>query len=220
MVQKKRPLKNSKIINNKGEIIFVTNTDTVINLENNEIINNDSTGGFLRIGAAKWGTSGSNGGDVTLNAVSQTITGEIFVDNISTLEMKLGNGSKYTGMINADNSAKKISISLDSNSTLTLTGDSYITALGNEVSDNSNINLNGHTLYVNETAITSTNYTGNKTTETENSLTESETTSTNQNSEVNQESELSNATIMVIVAIAVIVFVVAIILILKNKKSN
>ena len=57
--------KNSKIVNNKGDIVFVTNTNTVIELENNEIINNDSDCNLLRICAAKWGTSGSNGGNVT-----------------------------------------------------------------------------------------------------------------------------------------------------------
>ena len=156
--------KNSKIVNNKGEIIFVTNTSTVIELENNEIINNDADGAFIKIGAAKWGTSGSNGGNVTLNANNQKVEGDILVDNISTLDFSLKNGSSYVGAINGDNTAKTINITLDSSSTLTLTGDSYITSLENEVSDNSNINLNGHTLYVNGKAITSTNYKGDTTT--------------------------------------------------------
>ena len=79
---------------------------------------------------------------------------------INTLDLSLKNGSSYLGTINGDNTAKTINITLDSSSTLTLTGDSYITSLNNDVSDNSNINLNGHTLYVNGTAITSTNYKG------------------------------------------------------------
>ena len=152
--------KDSKIINNKGEIIFVTNTSTVIDLENNEIINNDKDGAFIKIGAAKWGTSGKNGGEVVLNAKNQKIEGDILVDNISTLDLSLKNESSYSGTINNENTAKTINISLDSSSTLTLTGDSYIAALNNEVTDNSNINLNGYTLYVNGIAITSTNYKG------------------------------------------------------------
>ena len=82
-----------------------------------------------------------------------TTKNETILDNISTLELSLKNGSIYQGTINGDNTAKTIDITLDSNSTLTLTGDSYITSLNNEVSDNSNINLNGYTLYVNGTAI-------------------------------------------------------------------
>ena len=145
--------KDSKIINNKGDIIFVTNTNTVIELENNEIVNNDNSGNFLKIGAAKWGKSGSNGGTVTLNATNQKIDGNIVIDNISTLDFSLKNGSKYEGTINGENTAKEINLTLDSNSTLTLTGDSYITSLEDEDSSYSNINFNGHKLYVNGKAI-------------------------------------------------------------------
>ena len=145
--------KDSKIVNNKGDIIFVTNTSTVIELENNEIINNDTDGAFLKVGAAKWGTSGKNGGDVVLNDNNQKINGDILVDNISTLDFSLENGSSYVGTINGDNTAKTIKVTLDSNSTLTLTGDSYITSLEDEDSSYSNINFNGYKLYVNGTAI-------------------------------------------------------------------
>lgn len=145
--------KDSKIVSNKGDVIFVTNTNTVIELENNEIINNDKDGNFLRISASKWGTSGSNGGTVTLNAKNQKIEGNILVDNISTLELSLKNGSSYVGTINSENIAKSLKISLDSNSKLTLTGDSYITSLENADASNSNINFNGFKLYVNGVAI-------------------------------------------------------------------
>ena len=145
--------KDSKIINNKGDIIFVTNTNTVIELENNEIINNDKDGNFMKISSAKWGTSGKNGGTVTLNAKNQKLEGNILVDNISTLDLSLTNGSSYSGTINNENTAEKISITLDSTSSITLTGDSYITSLNNEVSNNSNINFNGYKLYVNGSAI-------------------------------------------------------------------
>ena len=145
--------KDSKIVNNKGDVIFVTNTNTVIELENNEIINNDNTGAFLRISSAKWGTSGSNGGAVTLNAKNQNISGDIIVDSISTLELSLKNGSSYEGKINNEKTAKSISISLDSTSTLTLTGDTYVTSLEDEDTSYSNINFNGYKLYVNGTAI-------------------------------------------------------------------
>ena len=145
--------KDSKIINNKGDVIFVTNTNTVIELENNEIVNNDSTGNFLKVSSAKWGTSGKNGGTVVLNAKNQKIIGNILVDSISTLDFSLKNGSTFEGTINNENTAKTISIKLDSSSTLTLTGDSYITSLENEDASNSNINFNGYKLYVNGIAI-------------------------------------------------------------------
>ena len=145
--------KDSTITTNKGDTIFVTNTKATISLTNNKIINNDSTGAFLRIQSGKWGRSGSNGGDVTLNANNQTINGHIFVDNISTLNMKLTNGSNYTGKINGNNTAKNITLSLDSTSKITLTGDTYVTNLEDADSSYSNIKFNGYKLYVNGIAI-------------------------------------------------------------------
>lgn len=145
--------KDSTITTNKGDTIFVTNTKATISLTNNKIINNDSTGAFLRIQSGKWGRSGSNGGDVTLNVNNQTINGNIFVDNISTLNMKLTNGSNYTGKINGNNTAKNITLRLDSTSKITLTGDTYVTTLEDADSSYSNIKFNGYKLYVNGIAI-------------------------------------------------------------------
>ncbi|MBR3325087.1 MAG: hypothetical protein IKG14_03470 [Clostridia bacterium] len=207
--------KNSKIVNNKGEIIFVTNTSTVIELENNEIINNDTNGDFLKISSAKWGTSGKNGGNVTLNAKNQKIEGDILVDNISTLDFSLKNKSSYSGAINSENTAKTINVTLDSSSTLTLTGDSCITSLNNEVTDNSNINLNGHTLYVNGTAITSTNYKGASTIQSQSS-----NTIEVENTENNEQN--SFAWVIVILVIAVVAVIACGIIVYKNsfKKDN
>lgn len=43
--------------------------------------------------------------------------------------MNLQETSEYTGTINADNSAKNLSLKLDATSKITLTGDSYVTSL-------------------------------------------------------------------------------------------
>lgn len=40
--------KNSKITTNNGDTFYITNTTATINLTNNTIVNNDSTGNFLR----------------------------------------------------------------------------------------------------------------------------------------------------------------------------
>lgn len=143
--------KDSSITTNKGDTIFVTNTTATINLENNTIVNDD--GDFLRIQAGKWGKSGSNGGDVTLNLTNQKVSGNIIVDDISTLAMNLKSGSEYSGTINGENKAKEIKLVLDSDSKITLTGDSYVTSLEDEAEDYSNINFNGYKLYVNGEAI-------------------------------------------------------------------
>lgn len=145
--------KNSTITTNNGDSFYITNTTATINLENNTIINNDKTGNFLRAQADSWGNTGSNGGDVTLNLSNQDITGNIVIDNISKLKMELQSNSSYEGIINNKNTAKSIELVLDKSSKIKLTGDSYITSLINEDSDNSNIDFNGYKLYVNGQSI-------------------------------------------------------------------
>ena len=127
--------KNSTITTNKGDSFYVTNTTAEINLENNKIINN-------------WGNSGSNGGTVTLNLTNQEVNGNIVVDSISKLTMKLSDGSTFKGAINNSNEGE-VSLTLDKSSSITLNGDTYIKSLTNTDSSNSNINLNGYKLYVN-----------------------------------------------------------------------
>lgn len=142
--------KDSTIVTNKGDTLYVTNTKATITLENNKFTNNDSTGNFLRIQKDSWGNSGSNGGDVTLNATNQKMNGNIVVDSISKLTMKLSNNSSFKGAINNSNQGE-VNLTLDKTSTITLTGDTYIKSLTNADSTNSNINLNGYKLYVNGT---------------------------------------------------------------------
>ena len=141
--------KDSKIINNKGEIIFVTNTNTVITLENNTITNNDSDGAFLKATTAKWGTSGSNGGNVTLNMTNQKVSGDFIIDNISTLALTMKSGSSLIGSIDKEKQTKNITLTMSSDSVLSLTADTYLDSLTNDDSTNMNIYSNGkYKLYV------------------------------------------------------------------------
>ena len=93
-----------------------------------------------------------NGGNLTFNANKQDLNGKIEVDNISTLVLNLENSS-YSGTINSYNNAKNIAITLDSNSTITLTENSYVTSLKDDDTSYSNINFNGYKLYVNGKSI-------------------------------------------------------------------
>ena len=135
----------------KAPMFFITNTDAVINLEDTKL----SFGSGLLIsskGTSEWGNSGSNGGNLVLNATNQELDGDIEVDSISSLSLNLVSSS-YKGTINSDNSAKEISLKLDKNSEITLTGDSYVTNLEDADSTYSNIKFNGFKLYVNGKAI-------------------------------------------------------------------
>ena len=133
-------------------MFFVTNTDASINLTDTKL----SYGSDILLsakGTSEWGNSGSNGGNVTLTAKNQTLKGNITADKISNVTIKMAS-SDYTGTINGDNSAEKISLTLDSNSKIKLTGDSYVTSLSDSDGSYYNIDLNGYTLYVNGKALT------------------------------------------------------------------
>ena len=134
-------------------MFFITNTNAVINLTNCKL-NYGSNILISSKGTSEWGNSGSNGGKVVLNANKQALNGNIEIDNISTLNLNLTNSSSYTGAINSANTAKQIDLKLDANSTITLTGDSYITSLEDADTSYSNINLNGYKLYVNGNLLT------------------------------------------------------------------
>lgn len=132
---------------NTAPMFFITNTDAIINLENTTL----SYGSNILIsakGTSEWGTSNSNGGNLTFNATNQKLDGNIEIDSISTLTLNL-TSSSYKGIINENNEAKSVVLKLDSNSEITLMGDSYLTGLENEDTTNSNINFNGYKLYVN-----------------------------------------------------------------------
>ena len=144
---------NSTITTNKGDTLYITNTTATINLTNNKIINNDKSGNFLRIQKDSWGSSGSNGGNITLNLDNQEAIGNIVVDSISTLTLSLKNGSYIEGAINSDNTAKNIVLNIDKDSKIKLTGDMYVSELNNDDTTNSNIDLNGYKLYVNNVEI-------------------------------------------------------------------
>ena len=140
---------DGSITNLNGDIFFVTNTVATIDLENVTITNEDPDGVFLRASQAGWGTTGSNGGQVTLTAVSQEIDGDMLVDEASTLNLYLTEGSTFTGTINPDGSEGEVYVEIEDGSTWILTGDAYITSLtcGTDA-----IDLNGYTLYVNGVA--------------------------------------------------------------------
>ena len=140
---------NSTITTSQGDTFYITNTKSVIDLENNTFINNDTTSSFLRVQKDSWGETGNNGGEVELNIVNQKIVGNITVDALSTLTFNMTNNSYFEGSINTLNTAKSISLTLDETSKIKLTGDTYLTSLTNSMLDNSNIDLNGYKLYVN-----------------------------------------------------------------------
>lgn len=125
---------------NSGAMFYCTNTASIINLENAALnLSSDET--LLIVSEGRWGKEGTNGGSCVLNAENQTLTGSIVVDEISDLEMNL-TGTEFTGSIQGEG---KVVVTLDENSTWTLTGDSTISEL---VGDMSQIDENGYELTI------------------------------------------------------------------------
>ena len=123
-------------------MLYITNTEANIALTDCTFTYGSGT--FLKAEEGSWGTSGSNGGTVTLTLTNQDIIGDIVVGSSSSLTIKLIS-STIKGTINGDKTASKLSITLDSDSKITLTGNSYYTSLTNADSSGSNIITGSYT---------------------------------------------------------------------------
>ena len=138
-------MKGGSLTNKNGDIFFVNNTSATIDLSEAEIVNEDEDGVFLRAAAAGWGREGSNGGHVTLTAAQQEITGDMLVDEVSSLNLYLTEESSFVGAVNPDGAEGEVYVELTNGAVWTLTADSYITSL---TCDEDSIDLNGYTLTV------------------------------------------------------------------------
>ncbi|MBR6918109.1 MAG: hypothetical protein IKN38_07990, partial [Clostridia bacterium] len=144
-----------------GHVFHVTNTSAVITLSGVKITNNDSTNVLLSVCDDGW-SGGSN--IAVLNASNQTLSGAILVGSNSALTLKLSDSSTFTGYIDGkitnesgstvSTEVGTVSVTLESGSTWSLTGDSYVTSF---TGDASNVITGGYTLYVNGVALTGTN---------------------------------------------------------------
>lgn len=130
-----------------GDMFYVTNTSCEIKLS--DVKFNMADGVFLRAvgntSSRGWGKQGENGADVKMSLESQSVSGDIVVDDISTLDLTLSS-SDITGAINSDNSGGSIALTLDGSSSITLTGDSYVTGFNGDISQ---INSGNFHFYVN-----------------------------------------------------------------------
>ena len=133
----------------KGDLFYVTNTSATIYLEGVALSHGENNL-LLRVsgndGSFGWGKAGSNGADCTLSANNQSLTGDIVVDELSSVSLVLKGDSDYTGTINTANTAKVAKVTLGDGCTWTLTGNAYLTSFSGRVSG---IVTNGFTVYVN-----------------------------------------------------------------------
>ncbi|MDY6268334.1 MAG: proline-rich domain-containing protein [Selenomonadaceae bacterium] len=135
-----------------GPMFFVTNTKAKASLTSVELQQAGSV--LVNVAASRWGTTGANGGDFTLSAREQVLTGDVKADALSSITLQLGDAADYEGAFNADNTAKNAAITLTSAAKWTLTSDAYVTTIADAAKDFENIASNGHNIYYDASAAT------------------------------------------------------------------
>jgi hypothetical protein len=140
-----------------GTMFYLTNTKANVVLSNTVLDFDSSKSNLLTIqgnDSNNWGTSGSNGADVKFTGIEETLSGNIDVDTISSLDLYLLKNTVYTGTtkvtsntVNTSSSSAPITINLDGTSQWIVTGDSTVTNL-NAQSGSSIKDLEGKTVSV------------------------------------------------------------------------
>jgi hypothetical protein len=132
-----------------GPLFYINNTKAAVKLAGAKLT--AASGILIKAAGGRWGTPGRNGGNLILSAERQVLTGNIELDNISSIAATLQSNAMLTGSINAANTAKEMNLTLDASSKWNVTADSYLTSLN--LSDGisgatiPNIIGNGHTVY-------------------------------------------------------------------------
>ena len=139
-----------------GHMFHVTNTHAVITLSGVTLVNEGSD---VLLSVCDDGWSGASN-TAELAADAQALSGTILVGDNSAMTLTLRNGSSFEGTFSGEITNAKggtvsteigtVNVALDSTSTWTLTADTYITGFEGDIS---NVIGNGHTLYVNGTAV-------------------------------------------------------------------
>ena len=140
-------LSDTAIIGDGVPAFYINDVNTVINM-NGGVTIGDKVTRLLKTNY-NYQRQITSGSDVVMNLNNQTIKGEIELDNMSTLELNLKNGSLFNGVINNNKSAQSVAVILDEDSTLELTGTSYIDVLVDEDLTFQNIQDHGNSIYYN-----------------------------------------------------------------------
>jgi hypothetical protein len=130
----------------EGPLFYITNTQAVVEVKGNAKLS-VASGILIKAAASRRGNAGSNGGHLTFKAEGEILTGNIVCDSASSIAVTLQNKTILKGVINADNAAKTMTLTLDASSTWEVTGNSYLTVLTNADTTLANIHGNGYTVY-------------------------------------------------------------------------
>ena len=113
----------------EGPIFMVTNNnDANITVQGNSFSCKSSD--LIQVKSEEWGVKGSNGGHATLTVNKQSLSGDVFVDSISSLNIVLNKGAKLNSKVNkVENRCAKVHVQVNAGSTWTVRGESHITSI-------------------------------------------------------------------------------------------
>lgn len=123
-----------------GAMFYLTNTTANVLLANTTLNFDSSSVDFIdALGndSNNWGTAGKNGATATFTLISEKVAGNIAVDDTSSVDLYLFDGTSYTGVtsISSNSAADKttadapLTVNVGSDSSWTVTGDSTVTNL-------------------------------------------------------------------------------------------
>lgn len=122
-------LADNKISVGEGPVFLVTNNDNAhISVKGNSISSKSDM--LMEVRADDWGTKGQNGGHAHLWVDKQSLSGNILVDSISSLEVGFRKGAKLNGQINEkENRCAQVCVHIGTGSSWTSKGESYLTSI-------------------------------------------------------------------------------------------
>ena len=122
-------LVDNKILVAEGPLFLVTNNDDAqITVKGNSISCKSKC--LMEVRSDDWGVKGENGGHAKLFVDKQSLSGMIFVDSISSLELNLNKGGRLNGQINdTENRCAEVHVKIAKGSSWTSKGDSYLTSI-------------------------------------------------------------------------------------------
>lgn len=82
--------------NTDGAMFYITNTTSVIELNGGNTLES-ANGQLVNAATGRWGSDGSNGGNLSLNITGDTISDSVTADDISSVAVNVLDGGEFTG---------------------------------------------------------------------------------------------------------------------------
>ena len=82
--------------NTDGAMFYITNTTSVIELNGGNTLES-ANGQLVNAATGRWGSDGSNGGDLSLNITGDSISDSVTADDISSVAVNILDGGEFTG---------------------------------------------------------------------------------------------------------------------------